>query len=335
MHLGFYLLLSPLLVCAQTPPHQALYSTYNYYVLEHVPSVHAPLFDSARALGVEVVQQVGELRNHWLVRAPKPPMNVQDQVMSNYHSIKSQALSSEHLGTRSAQAIRSRHIASAVPGLLPQTPRRRIKRDSYLPAWTPQPVSARATSLALALASRLGIADPIFPDQWHFINEDFPEHMMNVTPVWEQLGITGHGVYVAMVDDGIDYEHDDLKRNFVRHERTMPCSEPYGSCVSLLRVRTISMIMKHSQRPSCPMTHTAPAVLARSPPSRTTPVVLVSPIMPRLPVCASCPESFQTLTRPTPSTTPTRTRPSIAVAGDPPTTAAPWKPPPLLSKKRS
>jgi kexin len=65
------------------------------------------------------------------------------------------------------------------------------------------------------LASRLGIVDPIFPDQWHLVNEGFPEHMMNVTPVWEELGITGKGVYVAMVDDGVDYDHDDIKDNFV------------------------------------------------------------------------------------------------------------------------
>ena len=38
---------------------------------------------------------------------------------------------------------------------------------------------------------------------------------MNVTPVWEE-SITGRGVIVAMVDDGVDYEHDDLKANFVR-----------------------------------------------------------------------------------------------------------------------
>ena len=38
---------------------------------------------------------------------------------------------------------------------------------------------------------------------------------MNIAEVWQQ-GITGKGVVVAVVDDGIQWSHPDLKDNFVR-----------------------------------------------------------------------------------------------------------------------
>jgi len=38
---------------------------------------------------------------------------------------------------------------------------------------------------------------------------------MNVVPVWRK-GITGRGVVVSILDDGIDHSHPDLQRNYVR-----------------------------------------------------------------------------------------------------------------------
>ena len=36
---------------------------------------------------------------------------------------------------------------------------------------------------------------------------------INVEPVWKK-NITGKGVVVTILDDGIEYTHDDLKRNY-------------------------------------------------------------------------------------------------------------------------
>jgi len=38
---------------------------------------------------------------------------------------------------------------------------------------------------------------------------------INVVPVW-QKGITGRGIVVSILDDGIDHSHPDLQRNYVR-----------------------------------------------------------------------------------------------------------------------
>ena len=64
------------------------------------------------------------------------------------------------------------------------------------------------------VARQQNIVDPEFTKQWHLVNDDYPEHMMNVTPVWD-MGITGKGVITALVDDGLDYTSDDLAANFV------------------------------------------------------------------------------------------------------------------------
>lgn len=37
---------------------------------------------------------------------------------------------------------------------------------------------------------------------------------LDVMPVWQQ-GITGRGVVVSILDDGVDHTHPDLRDNFV------------------------------------------------------------------------------------------------------------------------
>lgn len=57
------------------------------------------------------------------------------------------------------------------------------------------------------------ISDPLFDQQWHLINPNYPGNDVNVTGLWKE-NITGYGVVAALVDDGLDYENEDLKDNF-------------------------------------------------------------------------------------------------------------------------
>lgn len=43
---------------------------------------------------------------------------------------------------------------------------------------------------------------------------DLPKLDLNVLPVY-RAGITGKGVRVTILDDGIEYTHDDLNKNYV------------------------------------------------------------------------------------------------------------------------
>ena len=56
-------------------PAKRFYNSHDYYVLEHDPSADASLDECAQSLGVEIVEQAGELRNHWLVRTAKPALS--------------------------------------------------------------------------------------------------------------------------------------------------------------------------------------------------------------------------------------------------------------------
>ena len=56
------------------------------------------------------------------------------------------------------------------------------------------------------------INDPLYACQWHLNSADSADMDINVESVWAD-SITGEGVNVAVVDDTIDYSHDDLSAN--------------------------------------------------------------------------------------------------------------------------
>jgi kexin len=187
-------LLAPL-AAAGTVPAKRDHVTFDYFVLDHNPaaaSVAECIADLG--LGLELVGQVGDLPDAWLLRAPKHPPPHRHPVLARYDAARAQA----------AIQPRARSAIAAINLLEPQHPRQRTKR-------APPPIPADS---AAAIGARLGVTDPLFTQQWHIVNEEFPEHMMNVTGLWE-IGITGQGVITSLVDDGLDYESKDLADNFV------------------------------------------------------------------------------------------------------------------------
>ncbi len=61
--------------------------------------------------------------------------------------------------------------------------------------------------------------DPLFEDQWHLDNKGqsngTPGIDANVIPAWN-AGFLGNDVQIAIVDDGLQHEHPDLKENYVQ-----------------------------------------------------------------------------------------------------------------------
>lgn len=60
-------------------------------------------------------------------------------------------------------------------------------------------------------------------------------------------GITGKGVIVAMIDDGLDYEHPDLRDNFVRPPPTTPIHR-HTATLTHPTLFHHSIIISHSTR---------------------------------------------------------------------------------------
>eukprot|EP00761_Pharyngomonas_kirbyi_P009373 gb/GECH01009389.1/.p1 GENE.gb/GECH01009389.1/~~gb/GECH01009389.1/.p1 ORF type:complete len:689 (+),score=115.93 gb/GECH01009389.1/:1-2067(+) len=54
--------------------------------------------------------------------------------------------------------------------------------------------------------------DPLFPEQWHLHNTGSDNHV-NATGAWDH-GLSGRGVQIAIVDDGVQWQHEDLSCNF-------------------------------------------------------------------------------------------------------------------------
>ena len=57
-----------------------------------------------------------------------------------------------------------------------------------------------------------GGSDPLFSDQWHLNNSTTSGEDADVSSVWSS-GITGSGVVVSVVDDGLEILHEDLCNN--------------------------------------------------------------------------------------------------------------------------
>ena len=62
-------------------------------------------------------------------------------------------------------------------------------------------------------SQNISFNDPLLSKQWYLFNND--NKGLNLMPVWKD-GITGKGVVVCLIDDGVDYKHRDLKDSFVR-----------------------------------------------------------------------------------------------------------------------
>lgn len=197
--------------CALRRPVKREYPTHDYYVLEHNPTVGSPLTDVLDVLGLELVEKAGELENFWVLRTPKSIALERRGAIDILEDLKRRA--NTNIFPRSPDSLKARQLASSIKYLSLQKPRQRIKRDdSHL--WLRQEPAETTNATSRDVAERLHITDPSFGSQWHLVNDDFPEHMVDVVPVWD-MNITGEGIIAAMVDDGVDYESDDLADNFV------------------------------------------------------------------------------------------------------------------------
>ncbi|CAG8471703.1 9667_t:CDS:2 [Cetraspora pellucida] len=191
-----------------TTPKKRNYEKYHYYIIEVIDDSFATPKDVEQLLGVQYEGQVGVLDNYHIfsfqknlaARSDSESEETHDRVLARYEQLKNLRRSN------SSSKKRSMQIIDSILSVDKQVLRKRHKR-----APPPIPSPKNETGL-VTIADSLGIADPGFEYQWHLLNP-IEHNDINVTGVWEE-GITGKGVYAAIVDDGLDATSDDLAGNF-------------------------------------------------------------------------------------------------------------------------
>ncbi|KAI9272524.1 peptidase S8/S53 domain-containing protein [Sporodiniella umbellata] len=168
-----------------------------YYTI-HVPQGEWKVAEHvAHQLQVRLEGKVGELDSYFMISVPKENLENRDgldRVLNGFEHYKS--LSSHK---------RDDSNWSKVTAIEKQIPKRRVKRG-------PIPVNA-AHEVYLDIRESLDLKDPLFDKQWHLINQKNPGNDLNVTGLWKE-GVTGQGVKVVILDDGLDYNSTDLADNF-------------------------------------------------------------------------------------------------------------------------
>ncbi|GIX84659.1 hypothetical protein CDAR_552231 [Caerostris darwini] len=113
---------------------------------------------------------------------------------------------------------------SSVKWVAFQTPLKRVKRDIRFndiyrsTLGTPKNSFSRTRILKnFRNTSSVNFDDPLFDEQWYLLNKGQtgspPDNDINVLPVWES-GITGEGVRISVLDDGIHPFSEEVARNY-------------------------------------------------------------------------------------------------------------------------
>ncbi len=81
------------------------------------------------------------------------------------------------------------------------------------------------------LTSKALPSDPGFGNQWHLRNTSMPEADANLEPAWN-LGYTGSGVVVGVIDGGSQTGHPDLSANYNSTASSSGASSSHGTSVA-------------------------------------------------------------------------------------------------------
>ncbi|KAI9203313.1 pheromone processing endoprotease KexB [Polychytrium aggregatum] len=175
--------------------HVLDHQLFHYYAIQ-VKSSPDPVSQAkavADRLGFQFVGRVGELDDYFLLASEKPSehrsADADHPAVADHHArVKKRFAEEDH-----------------VLWVNEQVPKRRLFKRTGMPA---DPLSPRSSP-----EQQFGIKDPDFVHQWHLVNRANRGNDINVTGIWAK-GYHGRGATVCFIDDGLDYEHPDLKPNF-------------------------------------------------------------------------------------------------------------------------
>ena len=181
------------------------YDKNDYYVL-HLDGGASPEGIASR-LGLTHEGQLGELSDHHIFRASKNDEQDVVNVEITRRKRRKRSLGDIDVLDNVLLAKKQEARMRLHKRVIPPPP------SGYLaPRADGQAVPA-AVEKQNEVMRTLDIADPIFYEQWHLLNTVQLGHDVNVTGLWLE-GITGTNATVAIVDDGLDMNSEDLKDNY-------------------------------------------------------------------------------------------------------------------------
>ncbi|XP_056457987.1 neuroendocrine convertase 1-like [Gadus chalcogrammus] len=171
-----------------------------FYAVEMDGGVRAAR-DLAEQHGLEFISRVGSLENVYSLKDSREPQDQAPLEAQLQHTAGVVWLQRQQGFHRDKRFSITQLDASQVHGPPRQqnVTDRRSKKKKKLTDYSP-----------------LTFNDPLWPLQWElFAQAPYRSSSLdlNVMPVWKK-NITGNGVVVSIIDDGVDYTNEDLKRNF-------------------------------------------------------------------------------------------------------------------------
>ncbi|KAI1081916.1 peptidase S8/S53 domain-containing protein, partial [Whalleya microplaca] len=180
------------------------FDSHDYYVVELARDVQPE--HVASRLGLRNEGQLGELAHHYVFSTIRSEDDIVRRAVQERRRKRSLG------GVDILDSVQSSHKqklrAPMQKRVIPPPP-----AGHYPTIKRADPVDAKALERQKTVMQKLGLNDPIFHEQWHLFNPVQVGHDVNVTDVWLS-GVTGKNATVAIVDDGLDMDSNDLKPNY-------------------------------------------------------------------------------------------------------------------------
>ncbi|OQV20757.1 Furin-like protease 2 [Hypsibius exemplaris] len=189
----FYFVLKQFLLLAVCVPVRGAVNFSNQIAVQ-IAGGQGNARDLAARNGLHFVAPIGSLRDYYLLEHPRLERRSADHINNIHLNLRNDP---EVLWVQRQRLLR------------------RVKRDSVDELQTGGNGNKKrlAVPRPTVAASNSSFTDPLYPQQWYLHKGGRQSFDMNVEKAWAR-GLSGKGVAVTILDDGLQWQHPDLVQNY-------------------------------------------------------------------------------------------------------------------------